>query len=79
MIRIFAATVPLLGALAISPPASSHCDTTRGPVVTAARAALNAGDPTLVLHWVRSADEPVVRAAFQHTVGELELQAGRRT
>ena len=58
----------LLIGLAISRSASAHCDTTRGPVVTAARAALEAGDPDLVLHWVRPEDQPVVRAAFQHTL-----------
>lgn len=63
----------LLASLAISRPASAHCDTTRGPVVTAARAALEAGDPDLVLHWVRPADEPSVRAAFQHTLSVRAL------
>lgn len=60
------------GALAISVPASAHCDTTKGPVVTAARAALEAGDPNLVLHWVRPEDEPAIEAAFQQT---LEVRA----
>jgi hypothetical protein len=63
----------LLIGLAISRPASAHCDTTRGPVVTAARAALEAGDPDLVLYWVRPADEPAVRAAFQHTLAVRAL------
>lgn len=67
MIRVLTALV-FLGALAISTPASAHCDTTRGPVVMAARAALDAGDPNLVLHWVRPEDEAAVRAAFQHTM-----------
>jgi hypothetical protein len=60
--------VALLACLAPSRPAAAHCDTTKGPVVTAARAALEAGDPNLVLHWVRPEDEPVVRSAFQHTM-----------
>ncbi len=68
MIRPFAVMVTLLGALAIATPAAAHCDTTRGPVVTAARAALDAGDPNLVLHWVRPEDEAAVTAAFQHTM-----------
>jgi hypothetical protein len=72
MIRLFVATATLLGTLATSTPAYAHCDTTRGPVVTAARAALEAGDPNLVLHWVRPADEADVKAAFQHT---LEVRA----
>lgn len=48
--------------------ASAHCDTTRGPVVTAARAALEAGDPDLVLHWVRPEDEAAIKRAFAQTV-----------
>lgn len=58
----------LLGLLAFAKPAFAHCDTTRGPVVTAARAALDAGDANLVLHWVRPEDEAAVRSAFEHTI-----------
>jgi hypothetical protein len=73
MTRLTAAFFALLAALAISRPASAHCDTTRGPVVTAARAALDAGDPKLVLHWVRPEDEPAIEAAFEHTLGVRAL------
>lgn len=73
MIRATAILFTMLGLLAISRPASAHCDTTRGPVVTAARAALDAGDPDLVLHWVRPADEAAVKAAFQHTLEVRKL------
>lgn len=67
MIR-HAALVVLL-AIPLSPtPAAAHCDTTRGPVVTAARAALDAGNPDLVLHWVRPEDETAVKAAFQQAL-----------
>ncbi|MEO8501596.1 MAG: DUF6448 family protein [Vicinamibacteria bacterium] len=48
--------------------ASAHCDTLKGPVVTAARAALEARDVNLVLAWVRPADEAVIRHAFQETL-----------
>lgn len=67
-IRHVAALLTIIASVALSRPASAHCDTTQGPVVTAARAALDAGNPNLVLHWVRAADEPAVRAAFQHTM-----------
>lgn len=72
MIRLLAVLTIFLGVLATSAQASAHCDTTRGPVVMAARAALDAGDPNLVLHWVRPDDEAAVREAFQHT---LEVRA----
>lgn len=62
----------LFACLVLAPSAAAHCDTMRGPVVTAARAALEAGDPKLFLHWVRPEDEAAVRAAFQHT---LEVRA----
>lgn len=73
MIRAFVALVALLCVWAVSAPASAHCDTTRGPVVTAARAALDAGDPNLVLHWVRPEDEAAVRTAFQQTLEARSL------
>jgi hypothetical protein len=66
MIRI--ATIIALGAFALPRSASAHCDTTQGPVVTAARQALDAKDVDLVLHWVRVEDEPLVRSAFDHTL-----------
>ena len=53
----------LLGAL----PASAHCDGLDGPVVTAARQALEAGDVNRVLIWVKPADEATVREAFRKT------------
>jgi hypothetical protein len=68
MIRAAVFVASLLALLAFARPAAAHCDTTRGPVVTAARAALEAGDANLVLHWVRPEDEAAVRSAFQHTM-----------
>jgi hypothetical protein len=68
MIRAAAIIASLLGILTLAQPAFAHCDTTQGPVVTAARDALEANDPNLVLHWVRPEDEAVVRSAFEHTV-----------
>jgi hypothetical protein len=64
----YAALVALLASSLLTTPASAHCDTTQGPVVTAARAALDAGDPSLVLHWVRPDGEAAVRSAFRHTL-----------
>jgi hypothetical protein len=44
--------------------ASAHCDRLDGPVVTAARAALAAGNVDLVLAWVPEKDEREVREVF---------------
>jgi hypothetical protein len=45
-------------------PASAHCDGLDGPVVKAARQALDAGDVNRVLVWVKPGDEPAIREAF---------------
>lgn len=42
-----------------------HCDALDGPVVRDARQALNSGDLTPVLKWVRPNDELQVRSAFR--------------
>jgi len=46
----------------------AHCDTLDGPVVMDARAALDKGDATPVLKWVKKADEAEIREAFAETV-----------
>lgn len=46
-------------------PAAAHCDTMDGPVVKDAQLALKAGDVTPILKWVRRADEPQIRTAFE--------------
>ncbi|HNW92870.1 MAG TPA: DUF6448 family protein [bacterium] len=51
----------------------AHCDTLDGPVVTAARAALAAGEATPVLRWVRAADEAEITAVFTHTLAVRKL------
>ena len=60
----------LLLAVAILPAASvlAHCDTMSGPVVAAARIALEKGDVTPILKWVRPEDEADIRAAFARAV-----------
>lgn len=68
MIHRSAIFVALLASLTWSVPAAAHCDTTQGPVVTAARAALDKGDPNLVLHWVRPEDETSVRTVFEQVM-----------
>ena len=45
-------------------PASAHCDTEDGPVVTAGRRALLTGNVNHALAWVPEADEAEVRRAF---------------
>ena len=49
-------------------PVRAHCDTMNGPVVTTAKAALEKGDVTPVLKWVKSDDEAEIRALFAQTL-----------
>jgi len=64
----FFAAVPLL-----SSPVLAHCDGMDGPVVTAAKQALEKGDVNLVLQWVQPADEPAIQQAFQHALAVRKL------
>lgn len=45
-------------------PAFAHCDTLDGPVVAAARKALDTGNINHALVWIKKNDETVVRSVF---------------
>ena len=63
-------------ALLLLPTTSlAHCDGLDGPVVTAARKALETGNVKLVLIWVQKTDEPEIRAAFQKTLAVRKLNS----
>lgn len=49
-------------------PAEAHCDAVDGPVVTAARGALEEGDVTLILPYVKADAEAELTAAFEQTL-----------
>jgi hypothetical protein len=46
----------------------AHCDTYSGPVILAANQALEKGDVTPVLKWVKKEDEEQIKAAFKKTM-----------
>jgi len=48
--------------------AGAHCDTLDGPVVVTAREALEKGDITPVLKWVKKEDKKEIRAQFDKTL-----------
>jgi len=73
---LIAVTVVLL--IASPENASAHCDTLNGPVVTAARVALQRGDVTPVLKWVKSTEEREVRDAFRRTMAVRGASAEAR-
>lgn len=47
---------------------SAHCDTLDGPVVATAKTALEKGDVTPVLKWVRKDDEKDIQKLFEKTL-----------
>jgi hypothetical protein len=60
-------------ALTLASPAMAHCDGIDGPVVGAARTALESDDPNPVLIWVQPKDEAEVRTAFADAVSVRKL------
>jgi hypothetical protein len=69
----------LLGALLLAPgSAYAHCDTLDGPVVAAARKALDTGNVNLVLIWVTKKDEAEIRKQFEKTVAVRKTNAQAR-
>ena len=57
-----------LGALVVPAGVQAHCDTLDGPVVMAAQKALEKGDVTPVLKWVKKDQEDEIRAVFKKTM-----------
>ena len=51
-----------------APSALAHCDTTGGPIIPEAKAALAKGDVTPILKWVKTDDEAEIKAAFRKAV-----------
>ncbi len=68
MFRIALVLATMLALVIAVPFAAAHCDTVAGPVIADARLALEKGDITPVLKWIRPADEPELRALFTKTL-----------
>ena len=54
--------------LLVARPVLAHCDTADGPVVAAAKVALEKGDITPVLKWVKPEAESEIRAVFSRAL-----------
>jgi hypothetical protein len=65
---ILSTALVVLTLLVIPQTALAHCDTLDGPVVDTARVALDKGDVTPLLKWVRADEEQDIKAAFQKTL-----------
>ena len=72
--RLMATSVAVI-ALTWNLPVAAHCDTLDGPVVGAARRALESGDVNLVLEWIQNKDEAETRNHFQKTVAVRKINA----
>lgn len=69
----------VISALLLAPTAAfSHCDGLDGPVVKAARKALETGNVNLVLIWVQKQDEMAIKEAFQKTIAVRKLNPEAR-
>lgn len=66
--RIVSGAVLLMTLLGAPISAFAHCDTLGGPVVETARSALDKGDVTPLLKWVRTDEEKEIQAAFEKTL-----------
>jgi len=71
-------TLPLIAAAVLLPvsTASAHCDTESGPVISAARTALDTGNVNHVLIWVQPGDDAALREAF--TAALAQRKSGDR-
>lgn len=58
----------ITGICALPGRAHAHCDTLDGPVVSAAKIAIEKGDVTPVLKWVRKGDEQEIKDLFKKTL-----------
>lgn len=67
MCNLLAAAALALAATSAS-PAFAHCDTLDGPVVAAARKALDTGNISHALVWIKKNDETVVRSVFDQAL-----------
>ena len=81
--RIKFVKLPLAAALSaafmfVATPASAHCDGIDGPVVAAAQKALDTGEVSRVLVWVKPSDESAIRDAFGKAREVRALSASAR-
>lgn len=66
----------IISILLITPTGlSAHCDGMDGPVVKAAKKALETGNISLVLIWVQKQDEETIQRAFEKTLAVRKLNS----
>jgi hypothetical protein len=60
--------IALIGVICIPSISAAHCDTLDGPVVVTAKAALDKGEVTPILKWLKKEDEAEIRDLFKKTL-----------
>lgn len=72
---ILSSVIVAVSCLVLLPPDTvfAHCDTLDGPVVTTAKAALEKGDVTPVLKWVKKEYEEEIRKSFTKTLSVRKM------
>jgi len=79
MVPLFTVFVALLALLFCLPAMTfAHCDGLDGPVVAAAKKALESGNVNPVLVWVQKKDEQTIQDAFQKTLAVRKLDPKAR-
>lgn len=79
-LKLFLTTTVLTGLFLLgATPASAHCDTMDGPVITAAQRALNENNVNLVLVWVQPDDEGAIKTAFAKAITERQVNPRDKT
>ena len=75
--KIFVETIAIILSIILlgSKTIYAHCDTLDGPLVTAARKALDTGNVNLVLIWVQKNDEAEIIKAFEKTLAVRKLDS----
>ncbi|HEY9495793.1 MAG TPA: DUF6448 family protein [Intrasporangium sp.] len=69
MVATIATLIAAFAVVAVqAAPASAHCDSREGPVVTSATQALEKGDVNLILPYVKADQEQELKAAFDETM-----------
>lgn len=68
-LRIIATTMVTVGCcILLAGTARAHCDTTGGPVIPEAKAALEKDDVTPILKWIKKDNEAEIKTAFAKAV-----------
>ncbi len=72
-------SILLVGTIYFFPTMSrAHCDTMDGPVIKAAREALETNNVNLILIWVQQEDEVAIREAFAKVLAVRKLNAAAK-